>query len=66
MTKIQQFCLNEDGAVTVDMVVMMAAAVGIALAAMAVVGSGLGTISNDTANYVAVEITPAFSRTSTP
>ena len=44
------FLASESGAVTVDWVVLTAALVGLGLAVMAVVSSGVGDLSNDMAD----------------
>ena len=43
---INTFARDEDGAVTVDWVVLTAAVVGLGLAVMAVVKPGVGTVSS--------------------
>jgi Flp pilus assembly pilin Flp len=47
MNKVAQFAMDENGAVTVDWVVLTAALVGLGLAVMNVVGSGLDNLAND-------------------
>lgn len=55
------FCLSEDGAVTVDWVVLTAALVGLGLAVMAVVSGGTEDLSSDIdGQLVAQEITTEF------
>lgn len=44
---LKNFISNESGAVTVDWVVLTAALVGLGLAVMSVVSSGVGQLSND-------------------
>lgn len=56
-----QFLRSEDGAVTVDWVVLTAALVGLGLAAMAVVSGGTEDLSSDVdAQLVSQEITSEF------
>ncbi|MEJ6391508.1 hypothetical protein V8J83_18475 [Gymnodinialimonas sp. 2307UL20-7] len=50
---IQNFASNESGAVTVDWVVLTAALVGLGLAVMAVVSSGVENLSTDIRNELA-------------
>jgi Flp pilus assembly pilin Flp len=47
ITKVARFAMNENGAVTVDWVVLTAALVGLGLAVINVVGSGLDNLAND-------------------
>ena len=53
MSAIQSFIAAEDGAVTVDWVVLTAALVGLGLATMAVVSGGVENLSGDTATELA-------------
>ncbi len=48
-----RFMISEDGAVTVDWVVLTAAIVGLGMATMAVVSAGVESLSNDTAGQLA-------------
>ncbi|MGB7318654.1 MAG: hypothetical protein WBC85_11875 [Planktotalea sp.] len=48
LNKISTFSANEDGAVTVDWVVLTAAVVGLAVAAYATISSGTGTLTANT------------------
>ena len=50
---IKNFVAAEDGAVTVDWVVLTAALVGLGLAVMAVVSGGVENLSNDIAQELA-------------
>jgi len=62
-----QFLLSEDGAVTVDWVVLTAAVVGLGLAATAVVASGVGDLSGDiNTQLVSKEIASSFGGVSGP
>ncbi|MEM9319413.1 MAG: hypothetical protein AAGA70_10460 [Pseudomonadota bacterium] len=47
---IKNFAAAEDGAVTVDWVVLTAALVGLGIAVMAVVSDGVGDLSNSIAD----------------
>ncbi|MFT5870311.1 MAG: Flp pilus assembly pilin Flp [Paracoccaceae bacterium] len=47
ITKVARFAMDENGAVTVDWVVLTAALVGLGLAVINVVGSGLDNLAND-------------------
>ncbi|MEM1273082.1 MAG: hypothetical protein AAGF88_04650 [Pseudomonadota bacterium] len=47
MSAFKNFILAEDGAVTVDWVVLTAALVGLGLAVMAVVSNGIESLSTD-------------------
>ena len=47
LTKLKTFAADESGAVTVDWVVLTAAIVGLGLAVMAVVSSGVENLSGD-------------------
>ena len=53
MVHLQSFITAEDGAVTVDWVVLTAALVGLGLATMAVVSGGVENLSGDTASELA-------------
>ncbi|MEL6954813.1 MAG: hypothetical protein AAFN09_08805 [Pseudomonadota bacterium] len=53
MTMIKNFLAAEDGAVTVDWVVLTAALVGLGLAVLAVVSDGVNTLSNNIADDLA-------------
>ena len=65
MTAFKTFILAEDGAVTVDWVVLTAALVGLGLAVMAVVSGGVENLSGDIAQELAdtdpVNSTSAFA-----
>jgi Flp pilus assembly pilin Flp len=52
-TLIKNFAKSESGAVTVDWVVLTAALVGLGLAVMAVVSSGVENLGNDIRNSLA-------------
>jgi len=54
---INAFVKDEDGAVTVDWVVLTAAIVGIALAIIAVVSKGLSNAATDIANSLSGVLT---------
>ena len=57
----KKFHNEEDGAVTVDWVVLTAAVVGLGVAALAAVKSGTGTLSTKINTYLsAQEITSTF------
>ncbi len=56
---LNAFVKDEDGAVTVDWVVLTAAIVGIALAIIAVIRTSLNTAASD----IAVAITDAMTQT---
>ncbi|MBL4629354.1 MAG: hypothetical protein JKY00_15220 [Roseicyclus sp.] len=61
------FLLSEDGAVTVDWVVLTAALVGLGLAVMAVVSSGVEDLSGDiNTQLVSQEIASSFGALSAP
>ena len=53
MSAFKNFILAEDGAVTVDWVVLTAALVGLGLAVMAVVSGGVENLSGDIAQELA-------------
>jgi Flp pilus assembly pilin Flp len=48
----KKFNNEEDGAVTVDWVVLTAAVVGLGVAALAAVKKGTGTLSTNISNYL--------------
>lgn len=50
-----QFLQNEEGAVTVDWVVLTAGLVGLGLATLSVVSSGVGDLTNDTSEALSNE-----------
>jgi Flp pilus assembly pilin Flp len=50
---IKNFRKDEDGAVTVDWVVLTAAVVGLGIAGVATVSDGVGTLANNIENGVA-------------
>ncbi|MEM1429825.1 MAG: hypothetical protein AAGG09_10235 [Pseudomonadota bacterium] len=54
--KIRNFFADEDGAVTVDWVVLTAALVGLAIAVLAAVETGLDDLSNDIASELQEDI----------
>jgi len=61
-TDLTRFLNEETGAVTVDWVVLTAAIVGLGMATVTVVASGVGTLSNETADEVArVSIVTRFA-----
>ena len=49
------FCRDEDGAVTVDWVVLTAAIVGLGIATLAAVSSGVQDLSQDISSQLKVE-----------
>ena len=51
-TFIQNFLKDEDGAVTVDWVVLTAAVVGLGIAGVTAVNNGIGTLANSIGNEV--------------
>ena len=53
MSALKNFILAEDGAVTVDWVVLPAALVGLGLAVLAVVSGGVENLSEDIASELA-------------
>ncbi|SDL97634.1 Flp family type IVb pilin [Aliiruegeria lutimaris] len=59
---IESFQKNEDGAVTVDWVVLTAAVVGLGLAAQAVITSGVADLSGD----ISGQLTEQTIKTSHP
>ncbi|MFK7746163.1 MAG: Flp family type IVb pilin [Roseobacter sp.] len=52
MKFIKNFRNDEDGAVTVDWVVLTAAVVGLAVAAYSSISTGANDLTNDTASYL--------------
>lgn len=50
---LETFLKHEDGAVTVDWVVLTAAVVALGLAAQAVITAGVGDLSGDISNQLA-------------
>ncbi|RYH12092.1 pilus assembly protein [Tropicimonas sp. IMCC6043] len=52
--RIPAFAAEQDGAVTVDWVVLCAAIVGIALAVVSVITGGVEDLSSDISNQLAV------------
>ncbi|MEM7076206.1 MAG: hypothetical protein AAGA28_14215 [Pseudomonadota bacterium] len=54
---IRSFCKDEDGAVTVDWVVLTAAVVGLGVGAIATVQGGTGSLSTSVASAIAVTST---------
>jgi len=54
--KIHSFLADEDGAVTVDWVVLTAALVGLAIAVLAAVETGLADLSGDIASELEGDI----------
>ena len=52
MIFIENFRNDEDGAVTVDWVVLTAAVVGLAVAAYSTISGGADNLTADTANYL--------------
>ena len=66
-TPFYTFIAAEDGAVTVDWVVLTAAIVGLGLAVMAVVSGGVENVSGDTATELAaIEVGTSFFGSSSP
>lgn len=56
------FWFDEDGSSTVEMVVMMAASVGMGIAVMDVVFSGMESLSNDISSFLSnIEISTSFA-----
>ena len=51
---IKNFCIEEDGAVTVDWVVLTAAVVGLGIVAVATVSTGVDALSTKISNAVSV------------
>ena len=62
MTKtFEKFLRTEDGAAVVDMTMLMAALVGLALAVSTTVSNGMGDLSNDLSTTLVNEnVDPAF------
>ena len=56
IAKIKNFFADEDGAVTVDWVVLTAALVGLGIAVLAAVETGLDDLSNDIASELQKDI----------
>ncbi|MEM1429826.1 MAG: pilus assembly protein [Pseudomonadota bacterium] len=56
IAKIKTFFADEDGAVTVDWVVLTAALVGLGIAVLAAVETGLDDLSNDIASELQEDI----------
>ncbi len=52
---IKNFRKDEDGAVTVDWVVLTAAVVGLAVAAYASIESGAKTLTSNTSDFLALQ-----------
>jgi len=52
MELIKNFCSDEDGAVTVDWVVLTAAVVGLAVAAYSTISTGTTGLTDQTATYL--------------
>ncbi len=62
-TAFFDFAISEDGAVTVDWVVLTAALVGLGFATMAVVSGGVGDLSNDiNAELMSMEVQTSFDQ----
>ena len=61
LNAIKTFAGDESGAVTVDWVVLTAALVGLGLAVMGVVSSGINTVTNNIAD--GLEAVPTTGRT---
>ena len=53
MNSFENFCADEDGAVTVDWVVLTAAVVGLAVLAFTNIRTGAEALTNSTANFLA-------------
>ena len=64
MKFIQNFRNEEDGAVTVDWVVLTAAVVGLAVAAYSTISTGADNLTGDTANYLNQQNLSTFSNIS--
>jgi Flp pilus assembly pilin Flp len=63
----KKFLSDESGAVTVDWVVLTAALVGLGLAVMSVISTGLEDLSGDIQTQLQADhITDAFGTTTTP
>ncbi|WP_058262394.1 hypothetical protein [Thalassovita gelatinovora] len=61
ITFIKKFRQDEDGAVTVDWVVLTAAVVGLGIAAVATVSNGIDTASNTLVNDLTTDMSTATS-----
>ncbi|MEM9319414.1 MAG: hypothetical protein AAGA70_10465 [Pseudomonadota bacterium] len=66
MSAFKNFILAEDGAVTVDWVVLTAALVGLGLAVLAVVSDGVGSLSNEIAQELTDQNPASLPFTRTP
>ena len=55
-TKFTAFCKGEDGAITVDWVVLTAAVIGLGVAAMATVGGGVMDAADEIAHVLGTHI----------
>ena len=61
LLKLKSFFANDDGAITVDWVVLTAALVGLGLAVMGLISGGIEELSNDiNATMEGVEIDDEF------
>ena len=61
MKAFNKFLRSEDGAAVVDMTMLMAALVGLALAVSTTVSNGMGDLSNDLSTTLVDEnVDPAF------
>ncbi|WP_170769986.1 Flp family type IVb pilin [Ruegeria lacuscaerulensis] len=61
---IKNFCKDEDGAVTVDWVVLTAAIVGLAAVAYTQIGDGTATVSRNVGTALGTVDTPSDINTS--
>jgi len=64
MKFIENFRNDEDGAVTVDWVVLTAAVVGLAVAAYSTISGGADNLTNSTAGYLNQQNLEAFGNIS--
>lgn len=58
--QIKKFMRDEDGAITVDWVVLTAAIIGLSLAVIAAIASGAMDQSNSIGNYLSVSNIPIY------
>ena len=62
MKFINTFCKDEDGAVTVDWVVLTAAVVGLGVAAYSSISGGTSTLTASTSNYMSSQDISGFTK----